>query len=52
MTNGVVLEQVNSFSYLGVVITDDVACVADIRSSISKGKEVVAAMKSQHKTFN
>ena len=44
--NGVKLEQVSTFTYLGAVITDDTECVGDIKNRIAKGRGAVTALKS------
>ena len=36
--NGVKLERVSTFTYLGAVITDDTECVGDIKNRIAKGR--------------
>jgi len=46
MLNGVKLEQVSTFTYLGAIITDDTECVEDIKNGIAKGRGVVTALKS------
>jgi hypothetical protein len=44
--NGVQLEQVRKFQYLGSIITEDTTCSDDIRQRIAIGNGVVAGMKS------
>jgi len=44
--DGIELEQVNKFPYLGALISDDATCSADIRQRIALGNAVLAGLKS------